>query len=83
VSAQGRAVAFAASPEALDLDAGWPLLRDAAVAAGLAPSVVVWDDPGVDWRAFGLVVAIYTWGYVTRRERFLAWVSAAARQTAT
>jgi len=82
VSAQGRAVAFAASPEALDLDAGWPLLRDAAVAAGLAPSVVVWDDPGVDWRAFGLVVAIYTWGYVTRRERFLAWVSAAARQTA-
>ena len=81
MSAQGRTVAFAASPEALDLDAGWPLLRDAAAAAGLAPSVAVWDDPGVDWTAFGLVVVIYTWGYVTRRERFLAWASAAARHT--
>jgi len=81
VSAQGRTLAFAASPEALDLDAGWPLLRDAAAAAGLVSSVVVWDDPGVDWTAFGLVVAIYTWGYVTRRERFLAWASAVAGQT--
>ena len=82
MSAPGRTIAFAASPEALDLDAGWPLLRDAAAAAGLAPSVAVWDDPGVDWTAFALVVVIYTWGYVTRRGRFLAWASAVARQTA-
>ncbi len=43
--------------------------------------MAVWDDPGVDWTAFGLVVVIYTWGYVTRRERFLAWASAAALRT--
>ena len=74
-------VAFAASREALDLDAGWPLLRDAAAAAGLEPVVAVWEDDGVDWGAFDLVVANYTWGYVIRRERFLAWARAAARRT--
>jgi glutathione synthase/RimK-type ligase-like ATP-grasp enzyme len=71
-------VAFAASPEALDLDDGWPLLRHAARAAGLEPVVAVWEDASVDWPAFDLVVASYTWGYVTRRERFLAWVDAVA-----
>jgi glutathione synthase/RimK-type ligase-like ATP-grasp enzyme len=81
VSAPARTVAFAASPEALDLDAGWPLVRDAVAAAGLAPMVAVWDDPAVDWSAYRLVVVIYTWGYVTRRERFLAWAAAAARAT--
>jgi hypothetical protein len=78
----GRAgrVAFAASPEALDLDAGWPLLRDAAVAVGLEPAVTVWEDTGVDWAAFDLVVANYTWGYVSRRGRFLAWAQAVSRR---
>jgi glutathione synthase/RimK-type ligase-like ATP-grasp enzyme len=74
-------VAFAASPEALDLDDGWPLLRDAARAAGLEPAVAVWDDAAVDWAAFDLVVVIYTWGYVTRRARFLAWIDAVAPVT--
>jgi glutathione synthase/RimK-type ligase-like ATP-grasp enzyme len=74
-------VAFAASPEALDLDAGWPLLRDAVAAAGLEPAVVSWEDPAVDWAEVDLVVANYTWGYVTRRERFLAWAAAVARRT--
>jgi glutathione synthase/RimK-type ligase-like ATP-grasp enzyme len=82
VSAPARTVAFAASPEALDLDAGWPLLRAAVAAAGLTPSVAVWGDPAVDWSAYRLVVLIYTWGYVTRRDRFLAWAAAAARATA-
>jgi glutathione synthase/RimK-type ligase-like ATP-grasp enzyme len=79
----GRAprVAFAASPEALDLDAGWPLLRDAVAAAGIEPTVAVWEDATVDWSRFDAVVAIYTWGYVTRRERFLEWAAAAARAT--
>jgi len=76
-----RRVAFAASPEALDLDAGWPLLRDAVMAAGMEPAVVSWEDPAVDWGAFDLVAANYTWGYVTRRARFLAWAAAVARAT--
>jgi hypothetical protein len=68
-------VAFAASPEALDLDAGGPLLllRDAVAAAGMEPAVAVWEDATVEWSRFDPVVAIYTWGYVTRRERFLEW----------
>jgi hypothetical protein len=79
VPARAPRVAFAASPEALDLDAGWPLLRDAVAAAGLHASVAVWEDAAVDWSSFDAVVAIYTWGYVTRRERFLAWAGTAAR----
>jgi glutathione synthase/RimK-type ligase-like ATP-grasp enzyme len=74
-------VAFAAGHDALDLDDGWPLLRDAAAAAGLDPAVAVWEDAGVDWSAFDLVVAIYVWGYVLRREAFLAWARAASGRT--
>ena len=81
MTARVRRVAFAASPEALDLDAGWPLLRDAAAAAGLEPAVAVWEDASVEWAAFDLVVATYTWGYVTRRDRFLAWATTVARHT--
>jgi hypothetical protein len=55
-------VAFAASGDMLELDAGWPLLRAAVAAAGVDPAVAVWDDPAVDWASFDLVVANYTWG---------------------
>jgi glutathione synthase/RimK-type ligase-like ATP-grasp enzyme len=74
-------VAFTASRDALDLDDGWPLLRAAAVAAGLEPAVAVWEDAGIDWGAFQLVVAMYVWGYVARREWFLAWAARVARHT--
>ena len=60
-------VAIAASNEFLDLDDGWPLLQEAMSAEGLAPSTLVWDDPGADWSGVDLVVATYLWGYVTRR----------------
>jgi hypothetical protein len=76
-----RRVAFAASPEALDLDAGWPLIRDAVASAGLEPAVAVWEDANVDWAVFDLVVANYTWGYVARRERFLDWAARVAGAT--
>jgi hypothetical protein len=33
----------------------------------------VWDDPGVDWAAFGLVVIRSTWDYTRRRDRFIEW----------
>lgn len=65
----------------LELDAGWPLLRDAVAAAGLEPAVAAWDDPAVDWASFDLVVANYTWGYVLRRERFLDWAATVAART--
>jgi hypothetical protein len=81
VSARAPRIAFAASPEALDLDAGWPLLRNAVAAAGMQPAVVVWEEATVEWSRFDAVVVNYTWGYVTRRERFVEWAAAAARAT--
>jgi len=54
-------VAFATSEVAADLDDGWPYLRDAVMALGMAPSVVFWDDPAVEWGAYDVTVAIYTW----------------------
>jgi hypothetical protein len=81
VTGRARRVAFAASQELVDLDEGWPLLRDALTAVGLEPTIAVWEEPGVDWAAFDLVVAMYTWGYVLRRDRFLAWAATAARHT--
>jgi hypothetical protein len=81
VTSAARRVAFAAGPDALDLDAGWPLLRDAAGAAGLEPAVEVWEDPAVDWAAYHLVVAMYTWGYILRRSAFVGWAEEVARRT--
>jgi len=81
VTGRARTVGFAASREALDLDAGWPLVDDAAAEAGLEVAVRAWEDPGVDWAAFDLVVAIYVWGYVLHRDRFLAWARTVSRRT--
>ena len=66
-------VGIAASADFLDLDDGWPALRDALRAAGLHWRVAVWDDPSIDWSRFDLVAAMYTWGYVTCRSAFLEW----------
>jgi hypothetical protein len=35
----------------------------------------VWDDDGVDWDAFELVVVRDTWDYTERPEAFLAWAA--------
>jgi hypothetical protein len=66
-------VAFAASADFIDLDDGWPGVRDGLLAGGVEPMVVGWDDPSVAWSDFDLVVAVYTWGYVLRRDEFLEW----------
>ena len=46
-----------------------PVLRELGVDA--APAI--WDDAGVDWTGFDLVVVRSTWDYVPRRAEFLAW----------
>ena len=81
MTAVGGRVAFATTEECGDLDDGWPGLRDAVLSVGLEPSVVFWDDPGVGWDAFDIVVAIYVWGYVLRRGPFLDWVDRVAAVT--
>ena len=34
----------------------------------------MWDDPGIDWAAFDLVVIRSTWDYTDRRDTFVSWV---------
>jgi glutathione synthase/RimK-type ligase-like ATP-grasp enzyme len=46
---------------------------DGALPALLGGEFAVWDDPGVDWDAFDLVVVRSTWDYQERREAFVAW----------
>jgi hypothetical protein len=46
---------------------------DRSAARALAARFAVWDDPGVDWEAYDLVVLRSTWDYTHRPEAFLAW----------
>ena len=64
---------IATSEESLSLDDSWPLLREALALEGLASSVMVWNDPTVDWGRFDLVLASFAWGYVVHRRDFVAW----------
>jgi glutathione synthase/RimK-type ligase-like ATP-grasp enzyme len=53
---------------------------DAHLAAALPEArFAVWDDPAVDWDAFGLVVIRSTWDYQEQRDRFLDWVRSVPR----
>ena len=40
---------------------------------GIEAAHVAWDDPGVDWSSFRLVLVRSTWDYPHRRAAFLAW----------
>lgn len=46
---------------------------DALRWRGIEATHAAWDDPGVDWSAFALVVIRSTWDYPHCRDRFLAW----------
>lgn len=72
----------AASGEFVALDDSWPLLADALADEGIDAQVRAWDDRTVDWSRYDLVTVMCAWGYVTRREEFLAWAEAAAAVTA-
>jgi glutathione synthase/RimK-type ligase-like ATP-grasp enzyme len=50
-----------------------PLALAALREARLDAEAVVWDDRGVDWGDFDLVVVRSTWDYVPRRPEFLRW----------
>ncbi len=60
----------AALPDLHEDDA--PLVA-AIEARGVPAEAVVWDDPTVDWSAYGLVVVRSTWDYAQRRAEFLEW----------
>ena len=43
-------------------------------ALGLSTAVVDWDDPEVDWSAFGLALVRSPWDYTQRLDEYLAWI---------
>ncbi len=71
-------VTYAPLPE-LDADDA-PLLA-ALEERGAEAVATVWDDPGVDWAGFDLVVVRSTWDYMERLEEFLAWTERVAAAT--
>ncbi len=75
-------VALVTAAPARDLDDDLPPLTAALAARGIDHRVVDWDDPAVDWPAFGLVVVRSVWDYVHRRDEFLAWAERTAAATA-
>jgi glutathione synthase/RimK-type ligase-like ATP-grasp enzyme len=59
------------------LDTDLPLL----VAELPEARIVTWDDPTVDWSAFGAVVIRSTWDYHAHLEQFLDWAGRVAAMT--
>ncbi|HET9390316.1 MAG TPA: hypothetical protein VFO44_11775, partial [Steroidobacteraceae bacterium] len=59
--------------EARGLDEDEPPLRMALQAAGCQADTTVWDDPGVDWASYDLVLLRSAWDYAERLTEFLAW----------
>lgn len=43
--------------------------------------IVAWEDPGVDWAAYDLVLLRSTWNYIERLPEFLAWAERVAAVT--
>lgn len=62
-------------------DRDLPVLLRALTDAGAEAAAVHWDDPGVDWSGFDLVVIRSTWDYAWRAEEFVAWAERAGKAT--
>jgi hypothetical protein len=76
-----RRVALVTARGARGLDEDMPPLTAALAAAGVQSAIVDWDDSGVDWRGFDLVVLRSAWDYAERLPEFLAWAEDVARVT--
>lgn len=72
-------VALATSADFPNLDADDAPLIPALAARGIDAVPAVWDDDGVDWAAFDLVVVRNTWNYASRRDEYIAWASRVPR----
>jgi hypothetical protein len=72
-------IALATCATLPDLDPDERLLMAPLHALGMTAEAAVWDDPGVDWAAFDLVVIRSTWDYTARRDAFLAWTRSVPR----
>src|SRR6266536_770607 len=66
-------VALVTCQELPDLEPDDQLLIEPLRARGVAVEVRAWDDRGVDWAGYDLVVLRSPWDYAPRRHEFLAW----------
>jgi glutathione synthase/RimK-type ligase-like ATP-grasp enzyme len=72
-------VALATCAEIPELEPDDRLLLPALAAHGIEGVPAVWDDSGVAWDTFGLVLLRSTWDYAERRDEFLAWARSLPR----
>ena len=72
-------IGLATCAEFPHLDEDGRALLGALGRRGVEGAPAVWDDPEVDWAAFDLVLACWTWGYTTRRDAFLGWAEGLRR----
>lgn len=67
-------VAWVTCTDAAGHDPDEPVGLAALRAVGVAPDVVVWDDPSVVWDSFDLVLPRSTWDYTDKPEEFGRWM---------
>ncbi len=72
-------VALATCSEIPELEPDDRLLLPALADYGIEAVPAVWDDTGVPWDTFDLVLLRSTWDYAERREEFLAWARSLPR----
>jgi hypothetical protein len=72
-------VALVTCAEVPELDPDDRLLLDPLASLQVGADAVVWDDAGVNWGAYDLVVLRSTWDYPRRRDEFVAWARTVPR----
>ena len=71
-------VGLATTAAARGLDEDHAPLAAAFAGLGHTAAAPEWEDPAVDWGAFGLVLLRSTWNYTEDLPRFLAWADSVA-----
>lgn len=66
-------IALVTARAARGLDEDEPPLRTALQASGCEADTTEWDDPGVDWASYDLVLLRSAWDYAERLAEFLDW----------
>ncbi len=74
-------IALASCAEVPELDDEGQLLVAGLRERGAEVATPVWDDAGVDWAGFALVVVRGTWDYAERIEDYLSWADHVASVT--
>jgi glutathione synthase/RimK-type ligase-like ATP-grasp enzyme len=74
-----RRVALATCREIPELEPDDRLLLPALGERGIEAVPAVWDDPGMAWDGFDLVVLRSTWDYAEQLDAFLSWARSLPR----